>query len=145
VYNFNIDLPNAEKIADLLEQLLQKSGYRTQRAPNHYFPDWDIKAICPRTGKIMTFEVKFDEMSDETGNVAIEYESRGKPSGISTTRAVCWAQYFDNAFHIVLVGTLKEKLPSLFFRDVTGGDPGSNTKMYLIKKDKFNAICNITI
>jgi hypothetical protein len=145
VYNFNIDLPNAEKITDLFEQLLKESGYTVQRAPNHYFPDWDVKATHPISGRIMTFEVKFDEMSSQTGNVAIEYECRGKPSGIKITKAICWVQYFDDAFHIVMTETLKTRIPIISFRDVTGVDPGSNTKMYLIEKDKFKAICNVTI
>jgi hypothetical protein len=145
IYNFKTDLPNAEKVADRFEKLLQDTGYKTQRAPNRYFPDWDIKAIQPITHKVLTFEVKFDSMSDDTGNVAIEYESRGKKSGISTTKATCWVQFFDNTFHIVMVDTLRQKMLVLKHRDVIGGDPGSETKMYLIKKDKFKSICNITI
>jgi hypothetical protein len=33
------------------------------------------------------FEVKTDFHSHKTGNIAIEYKSRGKPSGISTTES----------------------------------------------------------
>jgi len=145
IYDFKTDLPNAEKVADRFENLLKKSGYTTVRAPNGYFPDWDIKAIQPGTGKVVTFEIKFDSMSDETGNIAIEYECRGKRSGISITKATYWVQFFDNTFHIVSVETLREKMLSLKHRDVIGGDPGSNTKMYLIKKDKFKSICIATI
>jgi hypothetical protein len=145
VYDFKTDLPNAEKVADVFESLLKKSGYTTVRAPNGYFPDWDIKAIQTVTDKSVTFEIKFDEMSSDTGNIAIEYESRGKKSGISTTKATYWVQFFDNTFHIVSVEALREKMLLLKHRDVVGGDPGSNTKMYLIKKDKFKSICIATI
>lgn len=36
-------------------------------------------------------EVKTDFMAHETGNIAIEYESRGKPSGIAVTEADFYA------------------------------------------------------
>lgn len=36
-------------------------------------------------------EVKTDFMAHETGNIALEYESRGKPSGISVTEADFYA------------------------------------------------------
>lgn len=36
-------------------------------------------------------EVKTDFLAQETGNIALEYESRGKPSGISVTEADFYA------------------------------------------------------
>lgn len=36
-------------------------------------------------------EVKTDFMAQETGNIALEYESRGKPSGIAVTEADFYA------------------------------------------------------
>ena len=145
VYNFTVDLPNAERVVDKFEKLMQVVGYKTLRAPNYCFPDWDIKAWRPLSNVEMTFEVKYDEMSAKTGNVAIEYESRGKLSGISTTTAKYWVQYFDNAYHSVLVSVLKQELPEISHRKVVGGDAGSNTKMYLIRKEKFKEICVNTI
>ena len=38
-----------------------------------------------------TIEVKRDFLAHKTGNVFVEYESRGRPSGISTTQAQYWA------------------------------------------------------
>lgn len=40
--------------------------------------------------KDKTIEVKFDFGTHRTGNFYIEYESRGKPSGIATTQAKYW-------------------------------------------------------
>lgn len=39
----------------------------------------------------LTVEVKTDGMSELTGNVIIEFECRGKPSGIAVTTARWWA------------------------------------------------------
>jgi len=75
-------------------------------------------------------EVKTDKWFCKTGNVAVEYESRGKPSGISITKAKYWV--------FILVDT-DLKIESMIFvptsrlkkiarrylktdRDITGGD-----------------------
>lgn len=42
-------------------------------------------------------EVKTDFLAQETGNIALEYESRGKPSGISTTEADFYAYCLPRA------------------------------------------------
>ena len=42
-----------------------------------------------------TIEVKADSFIARTKNVAIEFESRGKPSGIATTEADYWCIIFD--------------------------------------------------
>jgi hypothetical protein len=40
-------------------------------------------------GKHTLIEVKTDIMSERTGNIAIEYESRGRPSDISVSKRMC--------------------------------------------------------
>lgn len=42
-------------------------------------------------------EVKTDYMAQETGNVAIEFQSRGKPSGIAVTEADYYAYCLPHA------------------------------------------------
>jgi len=58
-------------------------------------------------------EVKRDSWVCKSGNIAIEYESRGKPSGISTTQADYWVHLFsgkyqDKVIYIFEVNRLKE-------------------------------------
>ena len=43
-------------------------------------------------------EVKRDNWVGRTGNVAIEYKSRGKPSGIATTQADYWIIMFSREY-----------------------------------------------
>jgi len=73
-------------------------------------------------------EVKRDLQAYRTGNIFIEYESRGKPSGISTSEAE-WYCYFlsDNQFVIISSELLKSKCRRFLKtkRDIRGGD--SNT------------------
>ena len=88
-------------------------------------------------------EVKSErDMWARTGNIAIEYESYGKPSGISATESDDW-------FHNICIGddtfaTLVFDVPSLKRiidnldekRTVSGGDNGAS-KMYLVSLQKL--------
>lgn len=51
-------------------------------------------------------EVKRDSWVAKSGNIAIEYESRGKPSGIATTEADYWV--------IIFSGDYKDKVIYIF-------------------------------
>ncbi|MBI1227427.1 MAG: hypothetical protein GC192_19505 [Bacteroidetes bacterium] len=92
---------------------------------------YDLKIIS----KGWTFEVKNDLMAHQTGNVAIEYESRGKATALAATTASFWVYKFAGQFFAFKTETLKRKLfeEKQYFKAVTGGDAGSNTKMYLVK------------
>lgn len=49
-----------------------------------------------KCGKIELIEVKKEDwLWERTGNIAIEYECRGKPSGISATRADFWVHALE--------------------------------------------------
>jgi hypothetical protein len=94
-------------------------------------------------GLPVTFEVKEDFMCKQTGNVSLEYECRGKPSGVSVSEADYYIYIIhtkDDEVEYVMfkTGDLKDKITSkMYFRDITGGDKGSNTKNYLFKYDIF--------
>jgi len=88
-------------------------------------------------------EVKNDNMSYKTGNVAIEIECRGKPSGINTTKANYWVQIILGEPYITTPSLIKKILKSdaVPKKFVVGGDKGSNTKMVLFKQKDFIKIC----
>jgi hypothetical protein len=69
-------------------------------------------------------EVKRDMMAAKTGNIFIEYSSRGKPSGIATTQAKYYCFAIDELYIFVPTNKLKDLVrPYLFTnRDVVGGD-----------------------
>jgi hypothetical protein len=72
-----------------------------------------------------------------TGNIVIEYESRGKPSGIITTEADYWLHNCaigdDIVFSVLLkVTTLRKYIARHNPRSVRGGDD-MTSKLYLIK------------
>lgn len=78
-------------------------------------------------------EVKHDLMAYSTGNIAIEYESRGKLSGLSTTQATYWAFVLAEIETIVVIETnrLKELTKKHWNKRIVGGDTNSS-KMVLI-------------
>jgi len=50
-------------------------------------------------------EVKKDDWVVRSGNIAIEFESRGKPSGIMVTKASFWAHVIGHYFVLVFLFT----------------------------------------
>jgi|TARA_R110000796_G_scaffold173527_1_gene290499 hypothetical protein len=79
-------------------------------------------------------EVKTDLKANETGNVFIEYESRKKPSGLSTTEAEWFCFVLSNE-NIIFVETKRLKeICRIFFktrRDVLGGDKNTSKGILL--------------
>ena len=80
-----------------------------------------------------TIEVKFDFGCYRTGNFYIEYESRGKKSGIATTEATHWAFIIEDIESIIIIETerLKRLAREYYHNSVKGGD-NNTSKMVLI-------------
>tara|TARA_Y100000401_G_scaffold116906_1_gene123910 strand:+ start:3972 stop:4346 length:375 start_codon:yes stop_codon:yes gene_type:complete len=83
-------------------------------------------------------EVKTDYQASDTGNLFIEYFSRGKESGIITTEAT-WFAFIVSNEKIILVSTNKlKKLCRPYLntkRDVKGGDDNTSQGILLPIKD----------
>ena len=80
-----------------------------------------------------------------TGNIAIEYEYKGKPSGIATTQATYWFQILEidgKEFCTLMLKTdILKKLLKLTknAKTVMGGDDRQSKLVLLPIKDIFNA------
>lgn len=111
---------------------------------------------CPTIGKIQGYniykdlfdksgysaEVKFDRESKKTGNVAIEYRYKGKPSGISTSKAYEWIIiYFNHEWiysrieRVRLMAFVKANFEHL--KKVKGGD-NNQSSLVLIGTPLFS-------
>lgn len=80
-------------------------------------------------------ECKFDYKSRNTKNIVIEWEDRGKPSGLQTTQATHWIHCFWHEDWIVAtieIEHLRELVKDMQL--VPGGDDIS-TVMYRVPKD----------
>ena len=78
-------------------------------------------------------EVKRDLKAKTTGNLYIEYESRGKPSGISRSEADYWCFVFENLFIFIEANKLKEIIEPMkgSSMDKRGGDKNSSKGILL--------------
>ncbi len=76
-------------------------------------------------------EVKNDKLVSKTGNVYVEHECRGKPSGIAISTSPYWAIVLDGPNYkrevivIIRATRLREICKQSGYRNVKGGD--SNT------------------
>lgn len=132
-YDFKKDLNDAKQFEREMKQTFLFKGYKVSECNNG-----DCDLIVENKNKILKFELKHDIMAEKTNNIAIEFESRGKPSGINRTKADFYLIKFGNTdtIYLISVDRIKELIESKkYFRIVSGGDEESNTKMYL-----FNVI-----
>lgn len=92
-------------------------------------------------GERVTMEVKSDRLTLGTGNIAIEFECSGKPSGITTTEADHWVYFVIGSRDYYLIPTMeimKAITERRFTRTARGGD-GWRANMYLFPRDVFSA------
>jgi len=82
-------------------------------------------------------EVKTDLQATQTGNVFIEYKSRDRLSGLSTSKADYWAFLISNE-QIIIIETnkLKELCKTKGLKRVDGGD-NNTSKGILIPLNKL--------
>jgi len=134
-YDFEKDLKKAKSCELEIALYLVGRGNKVTKSCDD--KRYDIE-ITNRNGQKQKIEVKEDFMHSKTGNIAIEYECRGKPSGINTTESdqyIYKIHYSDRTSRIFSIKTdnlkrlLKERQN---LRSVTGGDAESNTKFYLL-------------
>lgn len=131
-YHFQDDLKDGQQaeneVARLLAARFQVSETEIERSSS--------KGFDLRIGSLnRTFEVKNDLLAERTGNIAIEFECRGRPSGLAATTADYWVYKFSGQFCLIETARLKQELSvnKNFWKTVVGGDPGSNTRMWLVK------------
>jgi hypothetical protein len=80
-----------------------------------------------------TVEVKCDIKAKDTGNLFIEYRSRGKPSGIATSKADFYCFDIGHLFILIDSETLKEIVRPLLGTgaDKDGGDENTSKGVLL--------------
>jgi hypothetical protein len=82
-------------------------------------------------------EVKYDPKSIETGNVIVEIEMNGKPSGLMTTTAKYWVFYDDDMFMQISTRNIIKCifLNKLVYTEFTGKGDKATKKAFLVKKE----------
>ena len=89
--------------------------------------------------KSSTVEVKHDLKALDTGNIYVEYWSRGKKSGISSSEADYYCFAFGSTFHLIKTNDLKDRCRKYFNtnRDKKGGDSNTSKGILLPINELF--------
>lgn len=139
-YTFTTDIKTGQQGEAFIRTKLESLGYKfiEERKDNLY----DLKmSYQVGSGKTITktYEIKTDVYPKDTGNLVVEFECRGKNSGINVTQADYFVTYFPHQGEIWNIETdklkklIEEKKPHVFSKS---GDKDSNTKLYrLVKED----------
>ena len=147
-YNFKQDITEGERGESIIRQELEQHGaiFLGDNKDNKF----DISMKMPN-GNTNTFEIKTDvfcKPHKDTNNLFIEFESRGKESGINTTIADFFVTYYPFLMEIWYIKTekLKQLINDNQFKETEfSGDSGSNTKGYLIPRYQFKKHFKVTI
>lgn len=140
-YNFKDDISTGEKGEEIVRTILVDNGMTFINDNKNAF--YDLKLLSKENKEIL-FEIKTDEYctpENDTGNLFIEFECRGKKSGITTTKADYFVYYYAylNEMWIIKTSKIIELIEYYSFRSVNNaGDKGSNTKAYLFPRRKFS-------
>jgi hypothetical protein len=95
-------------------------------------------------------EVKTErEKWKSTGNIVIEFESRGKPSGIATTEAEYWFHNLALGNDIVMTLVIPTKILRNYIaqtmpRVVSGGD-NNTSRLYLLNLQSLVKMINVCV
>jgi hypothetical protein len=86
-------------------------------------------------------EVKSDKLAHKTGRVFVEYESRGKKSGLATTQADYYCFEVRGVFILISTPTLKEICRKYIGteHDIRGGDNNTSKGILLPILELINA------
>lgn len=92
--------------------------------------------------KLTKYEVKSDRRAFKTLNLAIEFECRNKPSGISCSEADIYAYFiikpndlFD--LYLIPVEDLKKMINEKKYKRIVSGGDNYSSKMYLMNLNDF--------
>ena len=129
---FRKDLARGIKVEDMVLQRIQRKYPQAHRI-NGYCKAFDLWIPEIKQG----VEVKYDPMSNQTGNIVVEIEMFGKPSALMTTKASHWVFYDDNIFVSIKPSEIKKCIKDNDLRTVkfTGRGDQHSKIAYLIKKD----------
>ena len=134
--NFNTALSKSLQTEKLVIDFMSTQGWVFMGNNSDF--RYDLRFWIPDIG-IRLIELKHDYITHKTNNLAIEYSSRGKESGINTTKSDYYMFFLDklNELWMITTKNLRSLIAVNLFKKINGGDEGSNTLFYLIPKDEF--------
>ncbi len=139
-YDFKTDF-NVGYAAELeLAEILRKRP-RVKTVTHNDNNKYDL-LVKTTSGDSYTLEVKADLKSEHTGNIVVEFESRGKLSGINTTESLYWFEKLGDNFWYLLTNDLKQLIADEKYSSIKeGGDEGTS-KMYVFNMEYLKSQMN---
>jgi hypothetical protein len=144
-YNFSKDLDLGTKGELVIKKDLESMDgkYLNSNNTNAY----DLMMQMPVRGEVglamTSYEIKTDvfcKPHNDTANMFVEFECRGKPSGIAVTKASWYVNYYPYLLEAWYIKTddLKNLIDENDYSKTKGsGDANSNTKGYLIPRYQY--------
>jgi len=146
--NFDYCLQQAHEDEKLLCTVLEQYGFTnaTLNESDEYETLKGYDVTFEKDGVTYTGELKTDYQYSQTGNVAVEYEYRNRPSGIFSTTADLWFYKLGDEYYVVSPKKIKEYVAThrRSLRFVCGGDDGAS-KLVLIPIEQFKSITRKTL
>lgn len=145
-YNFVEDITQGEKGEQIIKEFLESNGYAFVSDNKDYRYDLQMSLPITKDGSAInftTFEVKTDVYClphSDTNNLFVEFECRGKHSGINVTEADYYVNYYPYLREAWFIKTSKLKKlinDNCFEVKEFSGDANSNTKGYVIPRYQF--------
>lgn len=142
-YDFKKDHKIAVKTEEFIATLIMKANPSKIKKIQHNDDNRYDLGILTTSGEFIKVEIKEDFTCQETGNVGLEFECRGKASGIAVSQADLYCYRIHEPNGDICVYMIETKLlkkmvnANQYHRVVTGGDEGSNSKNYLFKLETF--------
>jgi hypothetical protein len=125
-YNFQEDLMNSQLSVAKVVRFLFSIG----ATDINYCDDNRFDLRFTLDGTVYTLEVKEDLLWEETGKVALEYHSRGKDSGVRTSKADIWCYVIGEDLYFSPLSRVKQAVEdNIYFRRI-GGD--NNTSLLIL-------------
>jgi hypothetical protein len=132
--SFQSDLKLGEEYQQKYVSMIDYDSYEMATGN---FKAYDIKVVKHPFTK--TYEVKADRMTAKTGNVVIEYECSGKPSGITSTEADVWIYFIVGTNEYIEIETpvLRQLIADNKWTKKIRGGNGYRAAMYLFPRSEF--------
>lgn len=141
-------VPDLEKAKETEKEIAEKLQNKYGAVILEFGKTNEYDLLLEMKGMELSFEIKEDFYCEKSGNVAVEFECRGKPSGISVSKALYYLYKIHTKtgilYAVCKTTTLKKMIDQeLYHRVVSGGDSGSNTKNYLFTLETFTQKCKL--
>mgnify|MGYP007089694410 CR=1 FL=1 len=141
-YEFKKDISTGVKGENQIRGILESRGFKFINSCQNN--SYDLKMSYG--DKEYTYEIKTDVYPRDTGNLVVEFESRGKSSGIAVTNADFFVTFFPRLGEIWNIRTedlrgLISKINPVIFEN--SGDANSKTRLYKLKKSEVRQFFKI--